>query len=170
MGFSLSSDARIIRGEGLYVMRRGKMIPLKPMGKRERPLVNGRKKEAGFTLVEVLITILLFTVVLTALLSCFIQGFDILMRMKQMTIATQSIQKELEFIRNMHYNDILTMDSSFTNDSLSYLDDSSGIVSLEDSIGAEIKKLTVSVEWTYRGRQMRKEVVTYVTKKGINKK
>ena len=146
------------------------MVLLKIRKKRQRPIDKGRKKEAGFTLVEVLITILLFTVVLTALLSCFIQGFDILMRMKQMTIATQSIQKELELIRNMHYNDILTMDSSFTNDNFSYLENSSGVISLEDSVGAEIKKLTVSVAWTYRGRQMRKEVVTYVTKKGINRK
>ncbi len=146
------------------------MIFYRLRGKRERPVAKRREKEKGFTLVEVLITILLFTVVLTAILSCFIQGFDILMRMKQMTIATQSIQKELELIRNMHYNDILTMDSSFTNDNFSFLENSSGIINLEDSVGDEIKKLTVSVAWTYRGRQMRKEVVTYVTKKGINKK
>ena len=139
---------------------------------------NNRKKKAfkkesrndGFTLIEVLITILILTVVLTALLSCFIQGFDILTRMKQMTIATQSIQKELESIRSMHYSDILSLDDTFTNDNLTYLENSSGIIDLEDSVGSEIKKLTVSLTWTYRGRQMRKEVVTYVTKKGINKK
>ena len=113
---------------------------------------------------------LILTVVLTALLSCFIQGFDILTRMKQMTIATQSIQKELESIRSMHYSDILSLDDTFTNDNLTYLENSSGIIDLEDSVGSEIKKLTVSLTWTYRGRQMRKEVVTYVTKKGINKK
>ncbi len=127
-------------------------------------------KKGGFTLIEVMITILLLTVVMSAILSCFVQGFDILMRMKQMTVATQGIQKELELVRTMHYSDILSMDNSFTNDSFSYLDNSSGIINLEDSVGAEIKKLTVSVTWTYRGRQMRKEIVTYVTKKGINKK
>ena len=127
-------------------------------------------KKGGFTLIEVMITILLLTVVMSAILSCFVQGFDILMRMKQMTVATQGIQKELELVRTMHYSDILSMDDSFTNDSFSYLDNSSGIINLEDSVGAEIKKLTVSVTWTYRGRQMRKEIVTYVTKKGINKK
>ena len=139
---------------------------------------NNRKKKAlkrdirtdGFTLIEVLITILMLTVVLTALLSCFVQGFEILTRMKQMTIATQCIQKELEIIRTMHYSDILSLDNTFTNDNLTYLDNSSGTINLEDSIGSEIKKLTVSVTWTYRGRQMRKDVVTYITKKGINKK
>jgi len=139
---------------------------------------NNRKKKAfkresrndGFTLIEVLVTLLILTVVLTALLSCFIQGFDILTRMKQMTIATQSIQKELESIRSLPYSDILSLDDTFTNDNLTYLENSSGIINLEDSVGSEIKKLTVSLTWTYRGRQLRKEVVTYITKKGINKK
>ncbi len=139
---------------------------------------NNRKKKAfkresrndGFTLIEVLVTLLILTVVLTALLSCFIQGFDILTRMKQMTIATQSIQKELESIRSLPYSDILSLDDAFTNDNLTYLENSSGIINLEDSVGSEIKKLTVSLTWTYRGRQLRKEVVTYITKKGINKK
>ncbi|MGD2244968.1 MAG: type II secretion system protein [Candidatus Aminicenantes bacterium] len=142
----------------------------KLLRKRKRAADARTAKEGGFTLIEVLITIMMLAVVLTALLSCFIQAFDILTRMKQMTIATQTIQSELELIRSMRYNDILTLDNTFTNDSLSYLENSSGIINLEDSVGAEIKKLTVSVTWTYRGRQMQKEIVTYVTKKGINKK
>lgn len=137
---------------------------------KKRPADARKSQEGGFTLIEVLITIMMLAVVLTAVLSCFIQGFDILMRMKQQTIATQCIQKELELIRTMRYSDILTLDNTFTNDNLAYLENSSGIIDLEDSIGAEIKKLTVSVTWTYRGRQMQKEIVTYVTKKGINKK
>ncbi len=146
-------------------------MTVKQLLKKRKSAKNAKQsKKDGFTLIEVMITILLLTVVMSAILSCFVQGFDILMRMKQMTVATQGIQKELELVRTMHYSDILSMDNSFTNDSFSYLDNSSGIINLEDSVGAEIKKLTVSVTWTYRGRQMRKEVVTYVTKKGINKK
>ncbi|UCE21520.1 MAG: type II secretion system protein [Candidatus Aminicenantes bacterium] len=146
------------------------MTTHKLLRKRKRKANARTAKQGGFTLIEVLITIMMLAVVLTALLSCFIQAFDILTRMKQMTIATQSIQSELELIRSMRYNDILTLDNTFTNDSLAYLENSSGIINLEDSLGAEIKKLTVSVTWTYRGRQMQKEIVTYVTKKGINKK
>ncbi len=146
------------------------MIAYRLLRKRKRTASARTAKEGGFTLIEVLITIMMLAVVLTALLSCFIQAFDILTRMKQMTIATQSIQSELELIRSMHYIDILSLDNTYTNDSLSYLENGSGVINLEDSVGAEIKKLTVSVTWTYRGKQMQKEVVTYVTKKGINKK
>ena len=90
--------------------------------------------------------------------------------MKRTAIATQSIQEELELIRNMSFNDILTLDSSFTNESLSLLEDSSGAVNVEDSLGDDIKKLTVSVFWSYRDMQMRKDVVTFITRKGINRK
>jgi hypothetical protein len=113
---------------------------------------------------------MILSVVLIALLSCFLHGFNVLSRMRQTAIATQSIQKELELIRNMSFNDILTLDSSFTNESLSFLEGSSGAVNIEDSLGDDIKKLTVSVLWSYHGRQIRKDVVTYITRKGINRK
>jgi len=136
----------------------------------KRKMMSIKRKKDGFTFIEVLITMLILGVVLIALLSCFIYGFSILSRMRQMTIATQSIQEELELIRNMPFNNILGLDNSFTNESLSLLENSSGIISLEDSAGDDIKKLTVSVLWSHHGRQMRRDVVTYVTKKGINKK
>jgi type II secretory pathway pseudopilin PulG len=138
--------------------------------KRKESTIKRKKREEGLTYIEVLVTMVILAVVLIALLSCFLHGFNVLSRMKQMAIATQSIQEELELIRNMSFNDILTLDSSFTNESLSLLEDSTGAVNVEDSLGDEIKKLTVSVFWSYRDMQMRKDVVTYITKKGINRK
>ncbi len=129
-----------------------------------------KRKKDGFTLIEVLVTIAILSVVLIALLSCFIHGFNIIFRMRQINIANQSIQEELELVRNMPFDDILSLDSSFTNESLSLLENSSGIINLENSAGDDIKKLTVSALWSCRGRQMRKDIVTYVTRKGINRK
>ncbi len=97
------------------------------VNKRKRMSI--KRKKDGFTFIEVLITMLILGVVLIALLSCFIYGFSILSRMRQMTIATQSIQEELELIRNMPFNNILGLDNSFTNESLSLLENSSGIIS-----------------------------------------
>ena len=137
---------------------------------REGTAIKRKKREQGLTYIEVLVTMVILAVVLIALLSCFLHGFNVLSRMRQMAIATQSIQEELESIRNMSYNDVLTLGTSFTNESLSLLDDSSGVISLEDSLGDDIKKLTVSVLWSCRDTEMRKDVVTYITKKGINRK
>ncbi|HDZ26026.1 hypothetical protein LCGC14_0518580 [marine sediment metagenome] len=142
----------------------------KPTNKRKETAIKRKKREEGLTYIEVLVTMVIFGVALIALLSCFLHGFNVLSRMRRTVIATQSIQKELELIRNMPFNDILTLDSSFTNESLSLLESSSGAVNIEDSLGDDIKKLTVSVLWSYRGKQMRKEVVTYITRKGINRK
>ncbi len=137
---------------------------------RKDTAIKRKKTEEGLTYIEVLVTMVILAMVLIALLSCFLHGFNVLSRMKQMAIATQSIQEELELIRNMPFNDIVTLDSSFTNESLSFLENGTGAVNVEDSLGDDIKKLTVSVFWTYREKQMRKDVVTYVTRKGINKK
>jgi len=140
------------------------------LNKRKRMAIKRKKREDGFTLIEVLVTIMVLAVVLIALFSCFLYGFTVISRMRQTAIVTQCIQEELELIRNMPFNDILSLDSSFTNESLPLLEDSSGILSLEDSGGDDIKKLTVSVIWSYNGRQMRRDIVTFVTRKGINKR
>jgi type II secretory pathway pseudopilin PulG len=141
-----------------------------PTNKRKETAIKRKKREEGLTYIEVLVTMVILSVALIALLSCFLHGFTVISKMRQTAIATQSIQEELELIRNMSFNDILTLDSSFTNESLSLLENSSGAVNIEDSLGDDIKKLTVSALWSYRGRQMQKDVVTYITRKGINKK
>ncbi len=141
-----------------------------PENKRKWMAIKGKNREDGFTLIEVLVTIMILAVVLIALFSCFLYGFTVISRVRQASIATQCLQEQLELIRNMPFNDILSLDSSFTNESLPLLEDSSGILSLEDSGGNDIKKLTVSVIWSYNGRQIRRDIVTFVTRKGINKR
>lgn len=140
------------------------------LNKRKWMAIKRKNREEGFTFIEVLVTIMILAVVLIALFSCFIYGFTVISRVRQASIATQCLQEELELIRNMPFNNILSLDSSFTNESLSLLEDSSGILSLEDYGGNDIKKLTVSVIWSYNGRQIRRDIVTFVTRKGINKR
>ena len=141
-----------------------------PENKRKWMAIKRKNREGGFTLIEVLVTIMILAVVLIALFSCFIYGFTVISRVRQTAIVTQCLQEELELIRNMPFNNILSLDNSFENESLSLLEDSSGILSLEDYGGDDIKKLTVSVIWSYNGRQMRRDIVTFVTRKGINKR
>ena len=135
-----------------------------------------KKKEEGFTLIEVLVTMMILSGVLTALLSCFIYGLNIISRMKQTAIATQIIQEQLEDIRDKTYDEILSLGSSFTNARLDQLGNTSGCseasggVAIESSEGDDIKKITVTVQWTYRGRAQREDLVTFITREGINKK
>ena len=135
-----------------------------------------KKKEEGFTLIEVLVTMAILSGVLTALLSCFIYGLNIISRMKQTAVATQIIQEQLENIRDKTYDEILSLGTSFDNAGLDQLntwsgcEDASGGVAIESSEGDDIKKVTVTVQWTYRGRAQREDLVTFITREGINKK
>ena len=104
------------------------------------------------------------------LVSVFMYGFNVVFRTKQVTLATQIAQEQVEHVRNLNFDDILTLGSSFTHESLSELVNGQGSLSLESGPGADIKKLTVSVLWDYRGTNMRKDVVTFITREGVNKK
>ncbi|MFQ6068945.1 MAG: prepilin-type N-terminal cleavage/methylation domain-containing protein [Candidatus Aminicenantales bacterium] len=139
---------------------RGKIISMKEK----------RAKKKGFTLVEVLLTVMILAVALTALLTVFVYGFHLLSRMNQIALATQAVQEETEYIRTLPYDDILNLGSSFEHENLSQLENGQGLITLEDSVGPDIKKLTVSVVWTYRGRQLRKDITTYITREGIDRK
>lgn len=135
-----------------------------------------KKKEEGFTLIEVLVTMVILSGVLTALLSCFIYGLNIISRMKQTAMATQIIQEQLEEIRDKNYDEVVSLGTSFTHDGLTTLSNwsgcagATGAVAVESSEGDDIKKVTVTVQWTYRGQTQREDIVTFITREGINKK
>ena len=133
-------------------------------------IVKRKKKEEAFTLMEVLITIFLLAIVLLTLITVFVYGFNLLSRTKQVNLATQIAHEEVEIIRNMTFDNIASLGTSFTNAKLSNLLNSQGTVAVEDSIGSDIKKVTVTVTWDYRGVQLKKDVVTLVAREGINKK
>ena len=135
-----------------------------------------KKIEEGFTLIEVLVTMMILSGVLTALLSCFIYGLNVINRMKQTAMATQIIQQQLEEIRDKTYDEVVSLGTSFDNARLTELGSSSGCeeasggLAVESSMGDDIKKITVTVQWTYRGRVQREDLVTFITREGINKK
>ena len=129
-----------------------------------------RNPKKGFSLIEVLIAVFILGIVSLTLISVFIYGFNVVYKTKQIALATQIAQEEVEVIRNMNFDDILSLDSSFSHDSLSELVNGVGTLSLQDGPGIDIKKLTVSVTWNYRGTTQKKDVVTFITREGVNKK
>jgi type II secretory pathway pseudopilin PulG len=133
-------------------------------------IVKRKKQEEAFTLMEVLITIFLLAVVLLTLITVFVYGFNLLSRTKQVNLATQIAHEEVEIIRNMTFDNIASLGTAFTNAKLSSLLNSQGTIAVEDSIGSDIKKVTVTVTWDYRGVQLKKDVVTLIAREGINKK
>lgn len=159
------------------------------------------KRDAGISLVEVLITIFILAVVCITLISVFIYGFNLLAKTKQTALATQVAQFEVERYRNMKFSDITATSTQqnfvdlFANnetspyyflfkkdgaDYIPYLVNGRETIVIQDgtTIGMDenIRKMTVRVEWDYRTRTiassnpMRKDVVTYFSSSGINRR
>ncbi len=135
-----------------------------------KAIQNQKNPQKGFSLIEVLIAIFILGIVSVTLISVFIYGFNVVFKTRQVFMATQIAQEEVELVRNMNYDDILLLGSTYTHDSLSELVNGAGALSIESGPGDDIKKLTVSVTWDYQGTNMRKDVVTFVTREGVNKK
>ena len=138
---------------------------------KDKPAVKTlKKKKRGFSLIEVLIAVFILGIVTLTLISVFMYGFNVVFRTRQTTLATQIAQEEVELIRNMSFDEILLLSSTFTHESLSELVNGAGSRAIEAGPGDDIKKLTISVTWDYQGTEMRKDVVTFVTREGVNRK
>ncbi len=136
----------------------------------EIAIQNQENPQKGFSLIEVLIAVFILGIVSMTLVSVFMYGFNSVYKTRMVSLATQIAQEEIELVRNMNYDDILLLQSTFTHDSLSELVNGAGEVIIESGPGDDIKKLTISVTWVYRGTNMRKDVVTFITREGVNKK
>jgi len=158
------------------------------IGNKEVRLMRRRtKKEGGFSLIEVLITIFILGVVCITLISVFIYGFNLLQKTKKVAMATEIAQAEVERYRNTQYSEIQSygpLDGTPVTRDLSpeslallkstnpvYFQDGDGSATLEGIPGGDenIRKLTVTITWMYRGQQQEKNVVTYIASSGINR-
>ncbi|MFC2168117.1 prepilin-type N-terminal cleavage/methylation domain-containing protein [Acidobacteriota bacterium] len=131
---------------------------------------NQEDPQRGFSLIEVLLAIFILGIVSITLISVFIYGFNVVFKTRQVTLATQIAQEQVELVRNLNYNEILLLGSSYSHDSLSDLVNGTGTQAIENGPGDDIKKLTISVTWDFRGANLRKDIVTFVTREGVNKK
>ena len=125
--------------------------------------------EKGFTLIETMIAVAVLAVMLLTLISVFIYGYGAVARARHSALATVIAQEEMETIRALPFDQIAALGSTFSNAKLAGLLDGQGVLAVEAGPGVDIKKVSVSVLWTFRGVQRRKDVVTFMTRKGINK-
>jgi hypothetical protein len=129
----------------------------------------------------------------------FVYGFNLLARTKQTAVATQVAQFEVERYRNMEF-DLIPIQAAttatfvdlygedvnspykflFNSDDEAYLRNGQETITIEDgaaiNMDVNIKKMTITIIWDYRtrtiasGNPMRKDVVTYFTREGINRR
>jgi prepilin-type N-terminal cleavage/methylation domain-containing protein len=129
-----------------------------------------KKSPGGFSLIEVLIAVGVLGIVFMSTISIFIYGFNAVARTRQVALATQICREQIEIVRNLPYDSFVSLGSTFTHSRLSSFSAGAGAQAIEPGPGTDIKKLTVTVTWTYRGLGRRKDVTTYITRSGIDKK
>jgi len=109
-------------------------------------------------------------IILMTLISVFIYGYNVIAKSKQLAIATQICQAEIERIRGLAFDSLSSLTTSFSDPKMTALINGQGVRVVEAGAGADMRKLSVSVAWTYRGLPMRKDVVTFITRMGVDKK
>ncbi len=131
----------------------------------------------GFTLIEITLTVLILIIISIGIVSIFSHGFAISTETREISIATQAAQQQMELIRDMTFDDILALGTSFTFPSstfpapgFTHLTNPVGAVTVSSHGDSNIQKVTVTVSWTSpQGRSSSKSLVTLITREGIKK-
>lgn len=147
---------------------------------RTRSRAKARSK--GFSLIEVLVVTAMLAMVSMSLIGVFAYGFKLVSKTKQVTMATQVAQVQVERLRNTDYDAIPVAPGTptalsaadypflFSTDGACFLNNARETVSVTPGIDEKLKRLDVSITWNYQGRSIRKDVVTYIAKDGINRR
>jgi prepilin-type N-terminal cleavage/methylation domain-containing protein len=131
-----------------------------------------RHSRSGFTLVEVLVSVLILAVSLTGALLVFSKSNIFISEIQERLIANQAVKEEVEEIRDMSYASILALGNTFTTTSMDDLKSPVGTLTIDDALSNDdIRRVTATLTWTsMRGRALSTSFSTYVTNLGINRK
>ena len=129
-------------------------------------------RSKSFTIIETLVAITLFLILIISFLSALWVSFDYLRRVMEMRTAALVLQEEASIVRNLDYDAIAALGSTFTSSGMASLKDASGTIIKSPYNGyPNILKITFEIDWTtFGGKPASKTIVTLMTDHGINKK
>ena len=115
--------------------------------------------QKGFTLLEVLIAVVLFTTGVVAVTGLFGAGLVNSSDAENTAVAMNLAQKRIEEIRNISYESIVNEAKA----------DVSGFSGFQREVAVtepltDLKKVTVSVYWTFKSNEVSVPLVTYISK------
>jgi prepilin-type N-terminal cleavage/methylation domain-containing protein len=100
----------------------------------------------GFSLMELMIATAIFTIACIGLLGVFTGCFILNEMSRNLTLAINGAEKEMERIRNLPFNQISAQDGNIFEIAGIADEDSEGMVSVDDS-NPNLLVVTVSVSW-----------------------
>ncbi len=115
-----------------------------------------RHKQAGFTLVELAVSITIIGIVITTVIGLVLTVQSTQRRTAYMETATRAAQRQMETLRNDNYSNLVTGSNvDFTNQLPNTLPKKKGTVAVSEPT-AGLKRVDITVEY-YEGPQ-KKEV------------
>ncbi|MEX0323666.1 MAG: prepilin-type N-terminal cleavage/methylation domain-containing protein [Puniceicoccaceae bacterium] len=129
--------------------------------------------QEGFTLVEVIMSLLLMSIVFSAAFGSYFLGMRILEESRQEVRATQIIQSELEAMRTMTWNDIGALNTSTyvtpEGEFIAQYASEFRVYRYIQTINTTQKRVTLWVWWTNTNNQSSyRRFTTIFTKNGLN--
>jgi len=130
---------------------------------------------SGFTLVEVIVSIFIFSLVIASCLVSVGKGYELVDASRQNSRASQVLQSELELLRTLPWDTFkdqtnAQLTSKFQSEIATQFGSGvfTGTVS-KTATAADLALVTVTVRWTgFRGRAYTASYFTYFTDGGIN--
>lgn len=124
-------------------------------------------KNAGFTLPELLVSIIVIGIVFTGLSGIFISIQQAQVKTAYLESATRAAQKEIESLRNLNYNNLTAGQNINFNNSLVGLPAGStgNVIVSEPSAG--LKRVDVTVSYSYQGQTKNVQISSLIGVIGI---
>lgn len=112
-----------------------------------------RNNQSGITLVEIVITILVLGVVLTSVVTLFVNIQQAQTHTRYLETATYAAQAEIESLRNINYNSLTPGQAiNFTNDLPESLPPgATGTVAVSEPTPG-LRRVDVTVSYNYKGK------------------
>lgn len=127
---------------------------------------NRTSKQAGFTVVEMVLTVVAFALISTAIAGIFLGIQSIQRQTQYLQVATRAANEEVESLRNNNYN-LLEADSTLTFTPPATLPTpSSGTVEISEPTPG-IKRVDVTILYTDHGDQHKVELSSLIGVIGI---
>ncbi|KPK39442.1 MAG: hypothetical protein AMJ78_08525 [Omnitrophica WOR_2 bacterium SM23_29] len=115
------------------------------------------RRHKGFTLIEIVISLAILAVGLVALLALFVISFDTASRAANLTDAAIYAKQKMEEIKRDGYSAAADEDWTQISTTNYYYR-----VVVTDEVTDYLKKVTLTIKWTYRGKDFDEDFVYYL--------
>jgi prepilin-type N-terminal cleavage/methylation domain-containing protein len=129
------------------------------------------RHQNGFTLVEVMLSAAIGLLVISSIGVVLKNGILMSTDDRSQIYASNALKEEVETLRRTSFDTLVAYGatSTFTNAQIVKLTGGAGTRSVAAGLGSDMKKVTLTVQWTSRnGRTISEKLTTYISRAGVN--